>query len=259
MTFTIRMAAVAAATALSTLVAMSASADVIYNELDTSIDAKHELMTLVEGGVDGATNLSVLVEGQPGRGKPDEHPGCDINGKHHVTLLPHVVPAGSLQVTLSNGGVIEDCADKVHVTVRALTLTVGQTAEVTFTGDEVTSKDPKLDIAYDQAAFDVTLIAATDTGDDGSRCDADPAAPAWARALLKGNDLRAKVAGKPNYVSSVARHMGKGATFEGYAKSSVSYPFLVENYLEGLLGSSLQYGPDDVRKPGWRCTALPTS
>jgi hypothetical protein len=258
MTFTARMAAVGVATALSTLVAMSASADVIYNELDTSIDATHELMKLVVGGPDGETNLSVLVEGEPGGGKPDEHPGCDINGKHQVTLLPHVVPAGSVQVSLSNGGVINDCADKVHVTVHALSLAVGATATVTFTGDEVTSKDPKLDIAYEQAGFDVKLLAGTNAG-DGSRCDADPAAPAWARALLKGNDLKAKVPGKRNYVWSVADHMGKGATFNGYAKSANNYPFEVESYLEGLLGTQLANGPDEVRKPGWRCTPLPAN
>ncbi|MGN6578218.1 MAG: hypothetical protein ACTHKG_21295 [Nocardioides sp.] len=237
---------------------MSASADVIYNEIDTSIDTKHELMELVVGGPDGSTNLSVLIEGQPGGGKPDEHPGCDINGTHKVTLQSHVAPAGAVQVTLSNGGVIDDCADKVHVTVHPLSLSVGQTATVTFTGDENTSKDPKLDIEYEQAAFDVTLVNAADGG-DGTRCDGDPAAPAWARALLKGNGLKAKVPGEDNYVKSVAKHMGKGATFDGYAKSSQSYPYLVEQYLEGLLGDQLANGPDEVRKPGWRCTPLPTS
>jgi hypothetical protein len=256
MKLTIRLAAISAVASLSMIMAASATADIIYNEIDTSIDAPHELMKLVAGGPDGSTNLSVLIEGQPGQGKPDEHPGCDINGTHKVTLESHVQPAGAVQVTMSSN-VIDECSDKIHVTVHPLSLALGQTATVSFTGDEKTSKDPKLDIEYEQAAFDVRLIAGTD-GSDGSRCDANPAAPAWARALLKGNDLKAKVPGEPNYVRSVARHMGKGATFDDYAKSSHSYPYLVEQYLEGLLGHPLANGPDEVRKPGWHCTPLPS-
>lgn len=252
-----RIAAGAAAAALTVLSATSAGADVVSNDLDTSVDAVHEQMNLTYPGSAGSTKLYVIVEGIPGGGPPGEHPGCDINGSNKITLTPVLSVPGVATVSLSNGGVIDDCTDTVRATVTPVGL--GST-EVSFSGVSKTPNDPNLSISYVAATFDVNVAQGTSDGGGGSRCEADRAAPAWASALLKGNGLRAKVAGKPNFISSVARHMETGATFHSWGKAvHPYYENAVWDYMRTQLGLSLPKGPAEVKKPGWNCTALPTS
>jgi hypothetical protein len=252
-----RLAAGVAAAALTVLSATAAGADVVGNELDTSLDAVHEQMNLTLPGSAGTTKLYVIVDGAPGYLQPDDHPNCNINGSHTVTLVPHLSNASVATVTLSNGGVLDACTDKVTVTVTPQAL--GST-EVSFTGIEQTSNDPHLIFTYEPATFDVNVTQGTSDGGGGTRCEADRAAPAWAAALLKGNGLRAKVDGKPNYISSVARHMEAGATFDTWGKAvHPSYENAVWSYMTTALHLNLPKGPDQVKKPGWNCTPLPTS
>ena len=252
-----RLAAGVAAAALTVLQATAAGADVVSNDLDTSVDAVHEQMNLTYPGSAGSTKLYVIVEGVPGGGPPGEHPGCDINGANRITLTPVLSVGGVATVSLSNGGVIDACTDTVRATVTPIGL--GSTV-VSFTGVSKTPNDPNLTITYDAATFDVNVTQGTIDGGGGSRCEADRAAPAWASALLKGNGLKAKVAGKPNYISSVARHMEAGATFDTWGKAvHPTYENAVWNYMKTTLHLDLPKGPDQVKKPGWNCTALPTS
>jgi hypothetical protein len=110
-----------------------------------------------------------------------------------------------------------------------------------------------------QADFDVTVEEGAGGG-GGTVCDADPAAPAWAAALLKGNAVKAKGSTLSNYVSSVAKHMGPRAAFDGVDKSDhPDYENAVWDYMKTELGLTLMKGPHDaaVVKPGWECTTIP--
>lgn len=50
-------------------------------------------------------------------------------------------------------------------------------------------------------------------------CDADPAAPAWANAILRANGIKNKTTIQ-NTISSVAKHMTNGAMFDGIVKNA---------------------------------------
>ena len=257
MRITNRLAAGFAAAALLVAPAASAGADVIGNDYDSTLDAVHEQMNLTLPGSAGKTKLYLIVDGAPGYLQPTDHPGCNINGSHTVTLVPHLTNSSVATVALSGGGVLDACTDKVTVTVTPQAL--GST-EVSFTGIEQTSNDPHLIFNYEPATFDVNVTQGTGDGGGGTRCEDDRAAPAWAAALLKGNDLRAKVEGKPNYISSVAKHMEAGAVFDTFGKAAHPYyENAVYAYMKTTLGLSMSKGPDDVRKPAERCTPLPTS
>jgi hypothetical protein len=252
------MAAVSAAATLSLFAVASASGDIITNDLD----AVYETMNLTLPGSSGTTKLYVIVEGVTGGGggKPVEHPNCDLQGAaNKVTLVAHY-DESIVDVALSDDGVLAECDDKVTVTVTPVG--VGSTT-VSFTGIEKTSQDRNLNLTYDQAAFNVDVTGATGGDSGGSRCDNDRAAPAWARAFLKANDQKAKVKGEPNYVAQVARKMGPGTMFgTTYKVEHPAYEKAVYDYMTSTangLGLSLPKGPDDVRKPGERCTPLPTN
>lgn len=257
MSTTRRFAAVCAAATVAVLTATSASADIISNDYDATVDSVHEEMNLTLPGSPGKTKLYVIVDGVAGNLQLADHPGCNINGSHKITLVAHVADPAVATVGLSGGGLLDSCADTVTVTVTPEK--IGST-QVTFTGIEQTSNDPHLVISYAEADFNVNVGQGTGDDTGGTRCDNDRAAPAWARAFLKANDLRAKVAGEPNYVRSVARHMGPGATFDLISKAvHSSYEDAVYAYMTTTLGLSMSTGPDDVRKPAERCTPLPTS
>jgi hypothetical protein len=250
---TSRLAATLAATALTLLTATSARADIVTNDLDASVDSTLESMLLhVTPGTPATTKLSIVIEGHAA----GDHPGCNIDGApHYLKLSPVLSTPGVATVTLSGGGVFDACTDTVTATVTPVA--VGQTT-VTFGYQADTAGDPHLRFSTAEAAFKVTVDPGSDTSSTGTGC-AKPAAPAWASALLKGNGLRPKAPANRGYISSVARHMGKGATFDGWVKSSrAGYSKAVWVYLQGL-GVALPKGPAQVARPGWTCVALPSS
>ncbi len=261
-----RVAAVSAAAALTVLSATSAFADDVYNDLDGSIDVDHESMSLQYDdadsipGPDGTTTMRVRVEDKGEGG--DDFNNCNLPGNHTVTLVP-AYNTGVVSVSIAGGGVIDACTDELLVTV---TPVHSGTTAVTFSGLATGNPNaPFTAFDYSGADFDVTVMN-TDLGDGnpggGEICDADPAAPAWAAALLKGNGVKAKGKNAPNYVAMVAHEMGQGATFGSFAKSDhPEYEYAVWDYMKAELGLSLGKGPRhaDVIKPGWECTTLPGS
>ena len=95
-------------------------------------------------------------------------------------------------------------------------------------------------------------------GGGGSQLCAEPAAPAWAAALLKASNMKGKQAKETNnYISSVAHHMTNGAVFDGVAKSDPDYPASVRSYMVNTLGLSTLADVEAARaiRPGWTCVS----
>ena len=241
--------AVVVACATATLAGPAAFADTVYNDLDNSIDSALESLaltydTVTATGTSGTTTLAIQVNGKP------DHPGCNIQGAaHYIALNPVVANPAVASVTLSGNGVINACSDTVTATVQALGL---GTTKVSFVIDDArTNNDPKLNFRLDEYAFTVTVTPGS-TPPPAVGCDADPAAPAWANAILQKAGLKPK-AGSTNYVSTIAHEMGKGATFGGFAKNAhPQYENAVQARLQQLTGRTLPSAQSAAR-PGWEC------
>lgn len=232
-----------------TLIGPAAFADTVYNNLDNTIDSNLETMALTYDtatatGTSGTTTLQIQIDGHPA----GDHPGCNIQGgAHYISLDPVVADPSVASVTLSNDGTFDACTDTVVATVQALG--VGST-DVTFVIDGArTNNDPKLIFRLAEAAFTVNVTDGTTVTPTG--CDADPAAPAWANAILQKAGIKSKAAS--NYVSQIAREMGPGATFGGYVKNAhPDYENAVQARLQVLTGRNLPTAQDAAR-PGWDC------
>lgn len=258
-----RLVAACAAAALTTLSATAASADLVDNSIDAGVDSTLETMTLQYPGAAGATTLAIIVDGVLVPADSADHPGCNINGgPHYLDIDAVVTEVGNVvDVTLSNDGKFDDCTDTVIATVTPHS--VG-TATVSFTGTWNTSNSPSVSFNLTGASFQVTVNPYDGTGTPPKGCDEDPAAPAWARKLLKGNGLKPRMNGV-NYVSEVAHQMGLRASFPSGSlwidkSTHPAYEDAVWTYLKGR-GLSLPNGPTAVTAPGQQCrtAAAPTS
>lgn len=100
-------------------------------------------------------------------------------------------------------------------------------------------------------------------GGGGTTLCSEPAAPAWAAALLKASSgLKPKQAkDAPNYISEVAQHMTNGAVFEGITKSDQGGANAYANAVRSWM--MLQH-PDlalatvssaKLIRPGWDCVS----
>jgi hypothetical protein len=227
--------------------ATSAMADTIYDTLDGTIDSTHELMNLTYPGAAGSTTIELQIDGRP------DHPGCNIQGgAHWISLIASTSPAGIADISWANGDSTFDSCDEI-LTVIVTPLAVGSTT-VTFAEDDSnTNGDPHITWSFAEATFDVNVTA----GSGGNVCDADPAAPAWAAAILQKNGYKPKSSSFSNYVSQVAHHMGNGATFGGYAKNAhPDYENAVHDWMVSALGLSLPKTAAESARPGWVCTAI---
>lgn len=246
-----RLAALLAAGSLVLGVAAAAGADTVYNTVDGTVDATHEIMTLAAGGANGTTTLQVQVDGHP------DHPGCNLNGTPHILTMSVASSAPEIATAVITGdNVFDTCAEILTVTVTPNATTAGQ-ALITFSGVGETSNDPHLRFSFDEAAFLVN-VTTTVTPPPPSVCDADPAAPAWANAILKANGVKNKTTIQ-NTISAVAHHMTQGAMFGGFAKNAhPAYENAVYSYLTaptpaGLGITGLTVDAQHSARPGWDC------
>jgi hypothetical protein len=247
-----RVAIAAAAAGLLAFGTATASADTVYNTLDGTIDATAEAMNLSVGGAAGSTTLQLQINGH----SAGDHPGCNLNGAPHFIQLAVTssAPAFATAAFGVGGSTFNTCSDVVSVVVTPVA--VGVTTISFSIAASNLSNDPHLNFSLDQATFVVNvsdgIIIPIET-----TCDANPAAPAWAGALLKGNGLKPKPNG-PNYVAAVAQHMTQGAAFDGFVKNAdnLAYANAVWSYMKTTLGLTLPNGPSVVIKPGWECTTV---
>lgn len=244
------LAVTAGAIALATL---SAQADTFYNTLDTTVDTNLESLSLTVGGLDGTATIALQIDGK----SAGDHPGCNLNGTpHFVTIGVNVVD--TTVATASFGGsptaTFDSCTDTATVTVHPVA--AGST-NVTFS--QVASdlaNDPSMVFNYDQAAFTVN-VGTSITPPPPTGCDADPAAPAWAAAILQANGIKPGSPAGKNLISQVAHNMGNGATFNGIVKNShTGYEDAVYTFLQGIAGKPLPVNAEGAARPGWECQTV---
>lgn len=240
------------APAAALLLAAPALADTVYNGLDNTIDSDLESLALtydtVNGvGSTGSTTLSIQVDGKP------DHPGCNIQGGAlYITLAPVVADPTVADVSLSGGGTFDACTDKVTATVAAKR--IGSTKVSFEIVDSKTSNDPNLTFSLAEASFTVNVTEAPVQPPVG--CDADPAAPAWAAAILKKAGIKPGTKQSSNLVSQIAGEMGPGATFGGFAKNAhPQYENAVQARLQELVPNRTLPTAASAARPGWECAA----
>lgn len=112
----------------------------------------------------------------------------------------------------------------------------------------------------------ITVDAGTCDGGGGgiiTTC-AQPAAPAWAAAILKANGIKPGSKTSSNLISQVAKRMVQGAAFPPVgggapiAKANqLAYSHAVDAYVSGLTKLTKHVGDDGVARPGWECTVTP--
>lgn len=276
----LRAIPVALAAAALTVTGPAALADLVSNDLDDSVDATHELMALeYDTGPDRtattddiagparSTTLRIVIDGEV-LAQNEEHPGCNLPGGQLLRVSASF-DATVAAVTFPQGSTFSDCTSTVQV--RVAPEGVGET-RVTFTGVLVKANgtatnapDARKDFDLTQAAFRVVVVEAdlSDGGGTGTACDRNPAAPAWANAILRANDVKLRGDDRRDVIRSVAREMGKAAAFPDgaggqlIAKSAESYPYEVHEYLVAeFTDLDLPLGPDDVDRPGKVCTTV---
>jgi hypothetical protein len=246
-----RGAVLAMSAATVALATLSANADTFYNTLDTTVDSQLEVLNLTTGGAPATVTIALQIDGH----NAGDHPGCNLNGApHHVQLVMHNSnPSAATAAWTSGVDTFWSCTDTLGVRVTPVAL---GTTTITFTqGDSDLANDPQMQFNYGQAAFTVNVTAGSTTGGPGTGCDQDPAAPAWAAAILQANGLKAKAA--TNYISSIAHMMGTGATFQGIVKNAhPDYENAVWTQLKTVTGQALPNGPTTVHRPDWECAPV---
>lgn len=232
--------------------ASSAQSDDFDNDLDAGVDATHEIINLTwdsvnSVGTSGSTSLSIVIQGHPG-----DHPGCNIQGgAHYITL--EATSSNEAAVVLTNGPTytFDLCSDTNLVSVTATGL--GSSVISFAIVDVNTSNDPHIVFTTEGADFDVNV---TEGSTPPIGCDADPAAPAWAAAILQKSGYKPGAKQTTNLISQVAQHMTTMARFDGYAKSDhPSYENAVDAYLESITGKDLKTAQESAR-PGWVCAPI---
>jgi hypothetical protein len=261
-------AAAVAASALLVSLAGAAGADEVENDIQPQVSTGLELMTLELGSTTGSvgrTALSIWADPNDGvnAGGPNAD-GCNFVGNKTLTITAHNTAPGVAKIEFAgDDNVLSSCTDKITVVVTAKHK--GE-ADITFTGDFSTGDKADMNVfGFDRAAFHV-VVNRVDSGDDGqvTKCDADPAAPAWAAAILKASGVKPGRTKYRNAIRAVAREMGPGTDFQlvprdGQFKVSprnYDYPNKVRTFLSVFLDSDGLVDPKDVHRPGWVCRTI---
>lgn len=222
----------------------------------------------------GTVNVWVVaVPNEAGVEGDTDHGGCNVGTANGSGAAPHV----SASVTSSDPAVatvspatldFQGCGDTLKQTI---TITLGaalvcdQRATVTIAES---SRGPGQSVkgVFNTETINVLVAGTSPTdpscaggGGGGSQLCSEPAAPAWAAALLKASGLKAKqLKESPNYISAVADHMTNGAVFAGVPKTSQdAYANAVRDWMNSRFGLSLA-SVDSARliRPGWNCTPV---
>ncbi len=226
--------------AILVLGASAAMADDFANNLDLTVDTALETITV-------PVTSTAPVQIRLIKDKNCDLAGNDANRKK-VVLSASSSDPGVASVAFTGGiSTITECGQ--FVTVDVTGLAVG-TSTVTFTGEE--TAPPPSTFTYGGAAF---IVNVTD-GAPPAACDADPAAPAWAAAILKASGVKNGNTATNNYVAIIAKEMTQGAVFAGFDKADhPSYENAVHDRLEVLTRKTLRSAADSAR-PGWECAPI---
>ena len=182
-------------------------------------------------------------------------------------------------VTSSNTSIATVSPAQLHFTG------CGQSFPITITGigcgpatininvfDSKTAAPPH--VTFSDASITVTVTDPSCNGGGGGggigSC-AQPAAPAWAAAILQKNGVKPNAKTSSNLISQVAHTMLKGAAFPDYRAGhnpaveqvnktdQVAYANSVWAYMKTLTSSVNTYGPAAAARPGWECIFTPSA
>lgn len=256
-----RLATVALGTIAALGTATFAQADTIYNDLDGTVDAALETMSLTYDSVNGvgstgSTLLQLRVDG-PAEG---DRGGCNVQGSpQYVTVEAHSTNESIVKLTNGPTYTFNLCTDTFTVTVEATGLDDGDgdgigEADILF---EVTGWQSSGggNVTFPSAPADFT-VAVTEGGGGSTGCDADPAAPAWAAAILQKSGFKPGAKQTTNLISKIAGEMTQHADFAGVQKPAHPYyEDAVQDRLEVLTGKTLASAQAAAR-PGWVCAPI---
>lgn len=199
-----------------------------------------------------------------------DHGACNIgSGKNKpfveasvISSDPTVASVDQAKLTFSGCG--DAFAQDIEITVIP-DLCIPKTATITIAeSDRGPGNSVKGEFSIETINVSVAPSNSSDPtcggggGGGGSQLCAEPAAPAWAAALLKASNLKGKASKETNnYISSVAHHMTNGAVFDNVAKSDPDYPAAVRSYMVNTLGLNTLATVDAARaiRPGWTCVS----
>jgi hypothetical protein len=224
----------------------------------------------------GTVKVWVVPTVEPGVPGDNAHNSCNIGSANGSDQAPHVtatVSSDSTAAVVSPSSLFfQGCgeANAQTFTVTLVPSLCNQTATITIFESErgpensVKGTFSTETIAVSIAGTNPTDPSCTSGGGGGNQVCSEPAAPAWAAALLKATTgLKAKAKDQSNYISQVAQHMTQGAMFDGYAKSSDSYPGAVRSYMVNTLHLSdatlASVAQARAIRPGWTCQSVPSS
>jgi hypothetical protein len=244
---------VVGAVALLACSTSAALADTVYNDLDGSIDSVLETMSLTYDSVNavgstGSTLLQMRIDG-PAEG---DRGGCNVQGApQYVDITAHSTDTGVVVLTNGPTYTFNLCTDTPTVAVQATG--VGG-ADILFevTGHQ-SSGGSNVYWPTTPADFHVNV---TEGAGPSTGCDADPAAPAWAAAILQKSGFKPGAKQTTNLISQIAGEMQTMADFNNIHKSSHPYyENAVHDRLETITGKTMASAALSAR-PGWICTTI---
>jgi hypothetical protein len=249
-----RLAAVAAGAALALGSTGLAYADTVYNDLDGSIDPVLETMNLTYDSVNavgstGSTLLQMRVDG-PADG---DRGGCNVQGApQYVTFKAHSTDTNVVVLTNGPTYTFNLCTDTPTVAVKATGL---GSANILFDLDTYQSSGGA-NVYWPTDPADFTVSVTEGGGTTSTGCDADPAAPAWAAAILQKSGYKSGAKQTTNLISQIAGELQTHADFAGKMKSAHPYyENAVHDRLEAITGKTLASAASAAR-PGWVCAPI---
>lgn len=249
-----RLAAAAIGATLALGTTSLAFADTVYNDLDGSIDSVLETMTLTYDSVNsvgstGSTLLQMRIDG-PAEG---DRGGCNVQGApQYVTIKAHSTDTNVVQLTNGPSYTFNLCTDTPTVAVKATGL---GGADVLFEVDSYQSSGGS-NVHWPTTPADFHVTVNEGGGTTSTGCDADPAAPAWAAAILQKSGFKPGAKQTTNLISQIAGELQKGADFNGIHKSSHPYyENAVHDRLQVITGKTLVIASSAAR-PGWVCAPI---
>lgn len=224
------------------------------------------------GPITTTTTVSISLVAVPGEVPSDNGDGCNIgNASDSHTVTAAIESSDTAVATVDPSSMtFETCGVGQNLTITVYQQVCNASATVTISEQSVYPNDNSIKGAFNTETLIVNSAGSNNAdpsctgGGGGTSICAEPAAPAWAAALLKASGIKAKQTTLSNYISSVAEHMGPQTEFDGTPKSAVgpgtgdAYPNAVRDYMVNTLGLTTLADVDSARliRPGWDCVPI---
>jgi hypothetical protein len=211
-------------------------------------------------------NVTLVAVNDPNwNGDNGPSPLCNIRSNSGSQYVKATVTSNSPGVASVSPAELDftGCGQTLPVTITGLACGTAQVDINVF--DSKTAAPPH--VTFSDTSFTVTVTDPSCNGGGGGgigEC-AQPAAPAWAAAILKKNGVKAGSKQSNNLISQVAHTMLQGASFPDYraghnpAVDEVAkvdqgaYSDSVWAYLKTLTSGVNTFGPAASARPGWEC------